>query len=231
MTAVLIFFVLFFRSAVRVAGKGTFASRLSPLYTIPTISTGDLIRAEIKRQSPVGLQVKALTEKGGLVSDDIVLELLRDRLAQSDAAMGFIIDGYPRRVSQAETLASLAPVSLAVNLRLEQAVLVEKALARRVCSKCGTGYNLANICRDGYHMPPLLPRVQGQCDRCASPLITRADDTEKIIRDRLRIYEEETFPIIDFYRQQGKLLEFEVKKGVADLDDLKAQIDAALRSQ
>ena len=80
-------------------------------------------------------------------------------------------------------------------------------------------------------MPPLLPRVQGQCDRCASPLITRADDTEKIIRDRLRIYEEETFPIIDFYRQQGKLLEFEVKKGVADLDDLKAQIDAALRSQ
>jgi adenylate kinase len=214
-------------------GKGTFASRLAPLFGIPTISTGDLIRAEIKAGSAVGQQVKALTETGGLVSDEVVLGLLRTRLAQPDASKGFIIDGYPRRVSQAETLATLAPLGLAVNLVLDEKILIEKALARRVCQHCGQGYNLANIVRDGYFMPPLLPRTPGLCDRCppaVGKLTTRKDDVESIIRDRLQIYQRETFPILDFYRQQGILLEFEVRKGVQDLDELKDKIETRLKT-
>jgi len=212
-------------------GKGTFATRLAPLFGVPTISTGDLIRAEIKGNTEVGQQVKALTERGGLVGDDVVLQLLKNRLAAPDAAKGFILDGYPRRVSQAETLATLRPLGLAVNLVLDEKILVEKALARRVCAHCGSGYNLANIVRDGYFMPPLLPKAPGLCDKCppaVGKLTTRADDTESIIRERLRVYERETFPILDFYRKQGLLLEFEVRKGVADLDELRGKIEQRL---
>ena len=165
------------------------------------------------------------------MSDPIVLELLQKRLAQPDAARGFIIDGYPRRVSQAETLATLRPLSLAVNLVLDQSVLVEKALARRVCGSCGAGYNLAHIDRDGYKMPPLLPKVSGKCDKCGGGLVTRPDDTEPIIRERLAIYERETFPIIEFYRRQRILLEFTVRKGVADLPELKAMIEERLKQK
>lgn len=211
------------------SGKGTFATRLAPILGIPTISTGDLIRAEIKAGTPVGKQVKALTEKGGLVGDDIVLGLLKNRLQQPDVlSKGFMLDGYPRRVSQAETLSQLHPISLALNFTLDENILVEKALARRVCDSCGTGYNLANIQRDGYEMPPLLPKVEGKCDKCSGKLVTRVDDTEKIIRDRLEIYNKETFPIIEFYRKQGKLMEFKVKKGVADLPDLVKQLEQRL---
>lgn len=210
-------------------GKGTFATRLAPHFSIPTISTGDLIRAEIKSGTPVGQSVKALTEKGGLVSDDIVLDLLKTRLDQPDAQVGFILDGYPRRISQADTLSALHPVSLAVNLVLDESILVEKALARRICEKCGHGYNLANICRDGYQMPPLLPKVAGKCDKCGGKLITRSDDTEAIIRDRLHIYARETFPIIEYYRKKGLLMEFPVKKGVADLPDLIREIETRLK--
>lgn len=173
--------------------------------------------------------MKALTEKGGLVSDDIVLKLLNQRLAQPDAKNGFILDGYPRRISQADTLAEIAPISLSVNLVLDENILVEKALARRICEGCGNGYNLANICRDGYQMPPLLPKVEGKCDKCCGNLITRKDDTEEIIRDRLGIYFKETFPIIEYYREKGLLMEFQVKKGVADLPDLVAAIEERLK--
>jgi adenylate kinase len=206
------------------SGKGTFASRLSPLFSIPTISTGDLLRAEIKAGTKIGKDAKAVTEKGGLVEDDVVLGLLNRRLAKLDAQSGFILDGYPRRISQADTLADLHPLSLSINLVLDQDILVEKALARRICEGCGNGYNLANIQRDGYVMPPLLPKVQGKCDKCGGKLVTRKDDTETIIRERLAIYAQETFPIIEYYREKGLLMEFQVKKGVADLPNLVAAI-------
>lgn len=225
-------FLLPLAGLLRASGKGTFATRLAPLFKIPTISTGDLIRAEIKAGSAIGLEVKALTEKGGLVSDEIVLDLLNKRLAQPDAQAGFILDGYPRRVSQADTLAKLHPLSLTVNLALDESILVEKALARRICESCGNGYNLANIQRDGYEMPPLLPKKkEGHCDKCDGKLITRSDDTEEIIRDRLGVYFKETFPIIEYYRAKGLLMEFPVKKGVADLPDLVKQIEARIGKQ
>ena len=221
------------RSAVplspTIAGKGTFASRMAPIFKIPTISTGDLIRAEIKAGSDIGKEVKSITDKGGLASDEIVLSLLKKRLDQPDAQAGFILDGYPRRISQADTLATIHPISLAVNLVLDQDILVEKALARRICENCGTGYNLANIQRDGYMMPPLLPKHEGKCDKCCGNLITRADDTESIIRDRLSVYFKETFPIIEYYRERGLLMEFKVKKGVADLPDLVSEIESKLK--
>jgi len=213
-------------------GKGTFATRLSPLFDIPTISTGDLIRAEIKLESAIGREVREITENGGLVDDEIVMKLLEKRLNQRDATLkGFLIDGYPRRVSQAETLAYLRPISLAVYLTLDREILVEKALARRVCEDCGTGYNLADIRRGHYDMPPLLPKQPNKCDKCGGKLVTRADDTEEIIRNRLAVYDAETQPIVDYYRKQGKLMEFEVKKGVKDLEELTQLIKSNLKKQ
>jgi adenylate kinase len=127
-----------------------------------------------------------------------------------------------------DVLHTMAPLTLAINFVLDTEILVEKALARRMCENCGTGYNLANIVRDGYDMLPLLPKVPHTCDECAGK---RADDTEPIIRDRLAIYEKETFPIIDYYRKKGIFMEFKVKKGVADMPQLVKEIEDALKVQ
>jgi adenylate kinase len=204
-------------------GKGTFAARLSPLLGVPTVSSGDLIRDELRRKSAVGMALKDTIASGQLVADDVVWSLLRTRLSASDvSSRGFLLDGYPRRVSQAQQLAERWPVHVALNFTLDTEVLVEKALARRICAQCGSGYNLANIVRDGYDMPPLLPRVAGHCDKCAGKLITRDDDKEHVIRERLAIYQRETVPITEFYRQQGVLLEWSVKRGVQDLPEVLA---------
>ena len=148
-------------------GKGTFASRLSPYFNIPTISTGDLIRAEIKNNTAIGRDVKSTIERGELVQDQTVFALLQKRLSEKDCLEnGYILDGYPRRVTQAETLiAHQINLQLTINLNLDKNILLEKALARRVCQDCGNGYNVASIIRDGYHMPPLLPKVEGKCDK------------------------------------------------------------------
>lgn len=210
------------------AGKGTFATRLAPHFGIPTISTGDLIRAEIKNNTTIGQQVKAASEKGALIGDEIVNQLLRTRLSAPDCTKGFILDGYPRRVSQADALSEHFHLDLVVDIALQEDVLVTKACARRVCENCGTGYNIANIQSGRVNMTPLLPKVEGKCDKCGGKLIQRADDTEATVRRRLQAYHEETKPIVDYYRQKGLLVTFDVYTGLSDLPDLIKTIEMEL---
>ncbi len=143
--------------------------------------------------------------------------------------MFVLFSGYPRRVSQAERLSSFQSLDLVVNIELEESVLIEKTISRRVCSKCGQNYNIADIKRGDIEMPPLLPKVSGQCDACASPLIQRADDQEKIVKDRLALYWKETFPLLQYYEKQGNLMRFQVKKGLADLPQFIKQVENAIK--
>ncbi|KAF0709626.1 Aste57867_5851 [Aphanomyces stellatus] len=211
-------------------GKGTYATRLAPKLNIPTISTGDLVRAEIKRDSALGKQIKEFSASGKLVPDEIILTMVRNRLNEPDAQRGYILDGFPRNVSQAVEFDKIATLDLVVNFDLPEWVLLEKLSGRRMCSGCGTGFNVADINRGEYVMPPLLPKVNGICDKCGSTqLIQRADDAVDVVRHRLKVYDDETAPLIDYYDKKGVLTNFHVTKGLADLPRLEKVlgIDAA----
>ncbi|KAG7391223.1 hypothetical protein PHYPSEUDO_005584 [Phytophthora pseudosyringae] len=203
------------------AGKGTYASRIAPMLRIPTISTGDLVRHEIKTRSPLGERIQEFNNSGALVPDQIILDMMETRLAQDDAQRGFILDGFPRNVPQADAFQQVAALDLVVNIDLPQWILTDKISGRRVCTKCGSGYNVAFINQGEYHMPPLLPKVEGVCDSCGSAsLVQRPDDSPETVKQRLEVYNRETAPLIDFYTKLGNLKTFEVKKGLADLDKL-----------
>lgn len=200
-------------------GKGTYASRLSTLLGVPHIATGDLVREELASSSPLSKQLADIVNQGKLVSDEIIINLLSKRLevGESKGESGFILDGFPRTVRQAEILNDVTDIDLVVNLKLPEKVLIEKCLGRRLCSQCGKNFNVASINVKGENgdpdisMAPLLPPSQ-----CVSKLITRADDTEAIVKERLNIYNEKSQPVEDFYRRQGKLLEFDLPGGIPE---------------
>ncbi|CAA0842887.1 Adenylate kinase 1- chloroplastic, partial [Striga hermonthica] len=200
-------------------GKGTYASRLSALLGVPHIATGDLVREELSSSGPLSKQLADVVNHGKLVSDEIIINLLSKRLemGESRGESGFILDGFPRTVRQAEILHEVTDIDLVVNLKLPENVLLEKCLGRRICSKCGKNFNVASINVKGENgnpdisMAPLLPPSQ-----CVSKLITRSDDTQTIVKERLRIYNEKSQPVEDFYRGFGKLLEFDLPGGIPE---------------
>lgn len=200
-------------------GKGTYASRLSQLLGVPHIATGDLVREELSSSGPLASQLAEIVNQGELVSDGIIIDLLSKRLEAGEAKgePGFILDGFPRTVRQAEILEGVTEIELVVNLKLREEALLAKCLGRRICSECGGNYNIACIdIKDedgspGLYMAPLLPPPQ-----CESKLITRSDDTEEVVKTRLRIYEEMTRPVEEFYRSRGKLLEFNLPGGIPE---------------
>eukprot|EP00948_MAST-09A_sp_MAST-9A-sp1_P000468 g468.t1 len=196
------------------AGKGTYAKRVCPELDIPHISTGDLIRDEIASGSKLGLQIKADTEAGSLLTDEIVLGILKKRLEQPDTKKGVLLDGFPRTVSQAKLLSEFLEVNLVLNVNLAEKYLIEKIMGRRICSKCGKNYNVADIRDDdeGVLMPPL-----NAPESCVQHLTTRKDDTLEVIENRLKIYHDTADPLMDYYDKQGKLRHFNVKKGLDDL--------------
>ena len=198
-------------------GKGTYANKIGPLFGLTVISTGDLVRNEIKLNTPLGKKIKELSEAGKLVDDEIILNMAKQRVSQPDCKKGFIFDGFPRTIVQADKLQEFAKIDVVLNLSLPQDMLVEKAISRRVCKGCGQGYNLANIKKGEYDMPPLLPKVEGKCDKCNNVLIQRADDTVEIITNRLEVYNKSTAPLIDYYTKKGLLINFDIKKGLGDL--------------
>jgi adenylate kinase family enzyme len=166
-------------------GKGSFGKKISPHFNIPIISTGDIVRDQIARETPLGLEIKDRTAQGLLVDDELVTELVRARFTEDEAsvAKGYILDGFPRTRRQAELFAEFPEhfkVDLVLNIVLPQEVLVEKACARRACEDCGEGYNLADISLGDIQMDPLLPKVEGVCDKCGGKLMQRADDTEQV---------------------------------------------------
>ncbi|GAV84193.1 ADK domain-containing protein [Cephalotus follicularis] len=200
-------------------GKGTYASRLSTLLAVPHIATGDLVREELASSGSLSLQLAEIVNQGKLVSDEIILSLLSKRLQAGEdrGESGFILDGFPRTIRQAEILEEVADIDLVVNLKLREDVLVEKCLGRRICSQCGKNFNMASINVKGENgspgiiMAPLLPP-----SHCVSKLITRADDTEEVVKERLRIYNETSRPLEEVYRSRGKLLEFDLPGGIPE---------------
>jgi len=211
-------------------GKGTFANRLAPRMGIPTVSTGEIIRAEIKARSTLGKQVEEYSSSGRLVPDEIVSQMVRERLAKKDAKDGWILDGYPRTVQQARDLDAVQDVDRVVNITLPENVLVTKLLGRRVCGDCGKNYNVAEIKEGDLDMPPLLPKPS-DCEKCSGkPKLTiRADDNLEVVTERMRIYNDQTSPLIDFYTKQGKLQTFNVKKGIADIPRLISELGLSLK--
>lgn len=200
-------------------GKGTYASRLSDLLSVPHIATGDLVREELSSSGPLASQLAKIVNQGKLVSDEIIIDLLSKRLeaGETRGETGFILDGFPRTIRQAEILERVTDIDLVINLKLREEALLAKCLGRRICSECGGNFNIA--CIDikgedgspGMYMAPLLPPPH-----CASKLITRSDDTEEVVKERLRIYHKVTQPLEEFYRSRGKLLEFDLPGGIPE---------------
>ena len=178
------------------AGKGTQAEILSRLLNVPTISTGNILRAAMKNGTPVGLQAKAYVESGKLVPDDVIIGIIEERLAQPDCANGYILDGVPRTIAQAEALEQAGiRFDAVVALEVPDEKIVERMGGRRVCENCGASYHIVNI----------PPKKEGVCDVCGGALKQRKDDDPETVRDRLAVYHKETEPLKGFYEARGIL--------------------------
>ncbi len=182
------------------AGKGTQARRIAEKYAIPQLSTGDMLRAAVKAGTPVGLQAKSAMESGGLVTDAIVVGIIADRIAEADCKSGFILDGFPRTVGQAESLDQMLTarnliIDHVIDITADDDALVNRITGRRTCGQCG----------EGYHIQFKKPAKTDVCDVCQGALVTRADDTEETVRNRLSVYHAQTAPVLDFYRGKGAI--------------------------
>jgi len=177
------------------AGKGTYASRLNVSLGIPHISTGDMVRNEIKAQTELGKKIKQYSDKGELVPDEIIIQLLADRLKKADCEKGYILDGFPRTINQAEALGKISKIDVVVNLNVPDQIIVTRLSNRVTCKKCGAIYNLLT----------LKPKKEGECDNCGGELIQRRDDQPEVIQERLNVYREKTEPLIQYYRKKGLL--------------------------
>lgn len=202
------------------SGKGTQAQLLVEKYQFPQISTGDLLRAAVAAGSPLGMQAKAAMEAGQLVSDELVLAMIKERLSQPDTKNGFILDGFPRNIPQGEALDRMLekmhqPLDMALLVEVDFDQLMQRLTGRRTCESCGAVFNI-------YTSPS---KMDERCDRCGGNLRHRADDNEETIANRLKVYEAQTEPVIAYYKTQGKL---RVIQGVGEIPDIFAAIDKAI---
>ena len=178
------------------AGKGTQAEILSKELNIPTISTGNILRAAMKNGTPVGLKAKEYVESGRLVPDEVIIGIISERLAEADCKEGYILDGVPRTIPQAEAMEKAGiEIDAALSIDIEDAVIIDRMTGRRLCSECGASY----------HTKAHPPKVEGVCDLCGGQLTTRKDDAPETVKARLEIYHAETEPLLAFYAERGKL--------------------------
>ena len=171
------------------SGKGTYASLLKNRLGIPHISSGDLVREEIRKKTNLGKEIEKYSDAGKLVPNEVIAEILKKRLTQ-DLSRGFILEGYPRTIEQAKQLDNVAKIDVVINLNVPDRVIVERLSTRVQCKSCGSIYNERT----------LKPRIAGKCDKCGGELFKRADDQPKVILERLKIYKETSTPVIDYYR-------------------------------
>ena len=181
------------------AGKGTLAAKAVDILGVPHISTGAIFRAAIAAQSELGLKVKAIIDAGKLVDDDTTIELVKERLAQADAQKGYILDGFPRTIPQAEALASFSNMDKVINFDTPDSTVLERLGGRRVCRKCG--YN--------FHAVFNKPKTEGVCDICGGEIYIRDDDRSEAVQKRLEVYRAQTAPLIDYYRQKGLIIDID----------------------
>ncbi len=178
------------------AGKGTQAEILSRLLDIPTISTGNILRAAMKAGTEVGLKAKSYVESGKLVPDDVIIGIIRDRLAEPDCAKGYILDGVPRTIPQAQTMEDMGvEIDCALSIEVEDEVIVRRMSGRRTCKDCSATFHVENN----------PPKVEGKCDFCGGELTIRADDAPETVKNRLMTYHRDTEPLKAFYAERGKL--------------------------
>lgn len=174
------------------AGKGTYASRLKEKLGVETIATGDIFRELIKENSELGKKVKGYVEKGLLVPDEVVIEVLKQRLDKIPKGKGFILDGFPRTMEQAKMLDKITKIDVILQLDVPDWIIIERLSTRRICKNCGAVYNIKF----------LKPKVEGVCDKCGGPLYQRADDNPEVIKKRLQVYQEQTKPLIAFFEEK-----------------------------
>ncbi|WP_210367482.1 adenylate kinase [Bacillus sp. REN3] len=202
------------------AGKGTQADKIVGKYNIPHISTGDMFRAAIKEGTELGLQAKSFMDKGELVPDEVTIGIVRERLSKADCEKGFLLDGFPRTVAQAEALEAMLvdlgkKIDYVINIDVDQSILMERLTGRRICKNCGATYHLV--------FNP--PSVEGVCDRCGGELYQRADDNAETVQNRLDVNIQQTKPLLSFYEEKGYLRNI---NGQQDIDKVFADIDELL---
>ena len=199
------------------AGKGTQAERISDLLGIPIISTGNILKQAMREETPLGLEAASYINSGALVPDSIIIGIVKERLVQDDCKNGYILDGVPRTIVQADALAEMGvEVTDVISLEVKDELIEERMTGRVICSKCGSSY----------HKITKRPQHEGICDRCGGELVVRKDDTPEVVRARLETYHETTEPLKQYYAEKGLLVEIE---GVGEVADITARIMDALK--
>lgn len=194
------------------AGKGTQGVVLARNYNVPHISTGDILRDAVKKGTALGKEAKSYMDKGGLVPDEVVTGIVVERLAKEDAKNGFILDGFPRTLKQAQDLDGelkkiASSIDMVLYFEIPESIAIERLTGRRVCKKCGANYHIKNM----------KPKKDGICDKCGGELFQRPDDTIETVKNRLKVYEEQTSPLIEYYTKKGSLKKV---SGALDVNDL-----------
>jgi len=206
------------------AGKGTLATAISKRHELPQISTGDIFREAVKNETELGRKVRGIMERGELVPDQLTVELVRERLSRPDVREGYILDGFPRTIPQAEALAGFQTIDRVINFRIDEEVVVRRLSGRRVCRSCGAIYHVDN-------MPP---KRENLCDRCGGELYIRDDDTIEAIRKRLEVYERQTEPLIAYYRERELLRDIDSSRSVehsqAQIEEILSALGSDLRA-
>ncbi len=191
-------------------GKGTHAGMIAErAFHIPKISTGDLFREEAKKGTELGKKLQKIMESGELVPDEMVIEILRQRISQPDCGKGYILDGFPRTIPQAEALDRITDIDLVVNMVASEQTIIDRISNRYTCRQCGEIYNIKFV----------PPKVEGKCDKCGGELYRREDQEPDVVRERLRVYKEKTAPLIDYYRKKGILLEVNAEGEVNEVHE------------
>lgn len=203
------------------AGKGTVAKQLTAIDGSVQISTGDILRAAVKEGTELGKQAKAYMDAGDLVPDELIMGIMKERLKEDDCQVGFLLDGFPRTIPQAEQLKGvLADLGIAldaaVNLEVPREVIMDRLTTRRTCVDCGAIYNVKS-------MPP---KVEGVCDKCGGKVVQRDDETEEAIANRLDVYNEKTAPLVDFYRNEGLILDVTATSSDAVVQTIRDKVGA-----
>ena len=200
------------------AGKGTQSQKLSEKYKIPQVSTGDLLRKAVADKTPLGIKVKSYLDQGRLGPDRLIVQIIKERIAKPDCKNGYILDGFPRTMAQAYELEKITQVDIVLNIVLDFNALLERAVGRRVCPKDGMVYHIE-------YNPPT--KLAGACDKCGNELIQRDDDREETVRERLRVYKEQTEPLIEYYKQKCKLVDID---GAGGIDSVFKQMIVAIEN-
>lgn len=203
------------------AGKGTYSQKLIDIYKIPQISTGDILRASVKAGTEMGLKAKEYMDKGLLVPDEVIVGIVNDRIKDADCKNGFLLDGFPRTVEQANSLGVIfdknkLALDGVINIIVDNDVLFKRLTGRRMCKQCGANFNVNT----------LPPKQGGICDKCSGELYQRNDDKEDVIANRLKVYEHQTAPLIEYYKSRNVLKDVNASSG--SIDDIVAKIKEAL---